>query len=687
MARALLTVVLQDQEGDVQASRTLTLYELDGTTPLAQTVYDAPTGGNIVVSPTTNSLGTARLYVANAQRIKLAVSGVAGTVDAEFSPDPSDVVTLAGTQTLTNKTLTAPTLTTPTMTDAVLTRAWMRGNSGTNGIYVDSTGKIGMIESATGADIPNPNNIVVIYKQTTGNEILFDCLLESTHPGTTLTTGTATSGSSTTLTQTGAGWTVNAYTLKHVVFLTGAGSTQPPRTILSNTSDTLTFTPALLGSDLPASGTTFRIVSAGDQGASRFFMRGRPGNIASIRAVEAHGTRDRGTGNTGVTGIEIGCHPGVEGYTDQYNTGAAVGAGEAGWLPVGVTGTATAGGASTLTDSSKTWIVNDYVLNYVDILTGTGAGQRRRIVSNTSTQLTVLTPWATQPDATSTYQIGTGVQADTGVYIYGDLGWKRYWAGVNYLGSKMAECIEDGSIASAGKGTFGTITHGTAGLTVKQATANALTTGLQVLRYDDADSGACVYGGGDNNAYIQALADGVGGSFIAVGGATSATALVVGGVTGHSGLLFQAQNVSGTARFQVRNGGEVRALGKGTFGSVSADGGGTLNVKQPSNDLAGGIRTIKSDDDTRYGSLYVDGSGDFYVQQIGTSTRYLQFQNAADFIFTPQSLDVGGAYYVDSVKVVGNQGAAVADATGAGDVVAQLNALLARVRAHGLIAT
>ena len=34
-----------------------------------------------------------------------------------------------------------------------------------------------------------------------------------------------------------------------------------------------------------------------------------------------------------------------------------------------------------------------------------------------------------------------------------------------------------------------------------------------------------------------------------------------------------------------------------------------------------------------------------------------------------------------------SQGAAVADATGAGDVVAQLNALLARIRAFGLIAT
>jgi hypothetical protein len=45
------------------------------------------------------------------------------------------------------------------------------------------------------------------------------------------------------------------------------------------------------------------------------------------------------------------------------------------------------------------------------------------------------------------------------------------------------------------------------------------------------------------------------------------------------------------------------------------------------------------------------------------------------------------AFYVGADKVVGARGAAVADATGAGDVVAQLNALLARCRAHGLIAT
>lgn len=44
-------------------------------------------------------------------------------------------------------------------------------------------------------------------------------------------------------------------------------------------------------------------------------------------------------------------------------------------------------------------------------------------------------------------------------------------------------------------------------------------------------------------------------------------------------------------------------------------------------------------------------------------------------------------YYVGGTKVIGAQGAAVADATDASSVITQLNALLSRLRAHGLIAT
>ena len=54
---------------------------------------------------------------------------------------------------------------------------------------------------------------------------------------------------------------------------------------------------------------------------------------------------------------------------------------------------------------------------------------------------------------------------------------------------------------------------------------------------------------------------------------------------------------------------------------------------------------------------------------------------AGQLAFNTALLDPAG------IKILGAQGAAVADATGAGDIVAQFNTFLARARAHGLIAT
>jgi hypothetical protein len=69
------------------------------------------------------------------------------------------------------------------------------------------------------------------------------------------------------------------------------------------------------------------------------------------------------------------------------------------------TGTATAGGASTLTNSAKTWTTNQWTNYQVRIVSGTGAGQIRTIASNTGTVLTVSAAWTTNPDATSVYSI------------------------------------------------------------------------------------------------------------------------------------------------------------------------------------------------------------------------------------------------------------------------------------------
>lgn len=68
-------------------------------------------------------------------------------------------------------------------------------------------------------------------------------------------------------------------------------------------------------------------------------------------------------------------------------------------------GTATSGATSTLTDSTKSWATNRWANYAVRILAGTGAGQIRPIASNTSTDLTIVGAWATNPDNTSVYAI------------------------------------------------------------------------------------------------------------------------------------------------------------------------------------------------------------------------------------------------------------------------------------------
>jgi hypothetical protein len=78
-------------------------------------------------------------------------------------------------------------------------------------------------------------------------------------------------------------------------------------------------------------------------------------------------------------------------------------------------GTATAGGASTLTDSGKSWTVNGYAGQVVKLTGGTGSGQVRNITSNTATQLTVTEAWATNPDATTTYTIVDGFARKGGI--------------------------------------------------------------------------------------------------------------------------------------------------------------------------------------------------------------------------------------------------------------------------------
>lgn len=98
----------------------------------------------------------------------------------------------------------------------------------------------------------------------------------------------------------------------------------------------------------------------------------------------------------------------------QTNLSATVGAdgrlvSTPAWLDSGfksfATGTATAGGANTLTNSAKNWTVNQWTNYQIRITAGTGTGQIRTVASNTATAITVSANWTTNPDATSQYSL------------------------------------------------------------------------------------------------------------------------------------------------------------------------------------------------------------------------------------------------------------------------------------------
>jgi len=124
------------------------------------------------------------------------------------------------------------------------------------------------------------------------------------------------------------------------------------------------------------------------------------------------------------------------------------------------------------------------------------------------------------------------------------------------------------------------------------------------------------------------------------------------------GVRGTADGNNGTGVF----GGAYGSFGNGVYGEASGSGIGVVAKNADTNGLA----------------LYAEASGSNGVAISAYGDLYA-FQ-------TTGAIDVGDGYCHGGVKVVGAQGAAVADATGAGDVVAQLNALLARMRTHGLIA-
>ena len=93
-------------------------------------------------------------------------------------------------------------------------------------------------------------------------------------------------------------------------------------------------------------------------------------------------------------------------------------------------GNATAAGSLSFTDNTKAWATDDFVGYYLKILSGTGKGQVRVIISNTANTLTLSQDWnnLSTPDVSSQYAItdvndnsitmGSQVSYDTGSTVF-----------------------------------------------------------------------------------------------------------------------------------------------------------------------------------------------------------------------------------------------------------------------------
>lgn len=121
---------------------------------------------------------------------------------------------------------------------------------------------------------------------------------------------------------------------------------------------------------------------------------GRPGNAANA-LLTAPVSGSSGTVSAPGTFVD-GASQGA--FLSAWAAGASGGS-------VLISGTASAGASTSLTDSSKAWTTDQYRDKLVQITSGTGSGQFRWIASNTATALRVSVAWTTAPDATSAYRI------------------------------------------------------------------------------------------------------------------------------------------------------------------------------------------------------------------------------------------------------------------------------------------
>jgi hypothetical protein len=271
-----------------------------------------------------------------------------------------------------------------------------------------------------GGSLLTGNNIIIRYGSGAGQERI----ITSVDPEVVEDSGLCTAALAGALTDTTKRWKPNQWVGFNcrVTFSTGV---QLQRTILFNTVDTLYFSDTTYQpyeSFDNAGFTTTPSATAGSQ--SSFLITSQNINLDSPLTVSAD-TTSKFIIQTGTIWLlsssasapfftwqmydianDIWMSKTANGTLfpaaigtdfDIERTGALAGA--------YLTGTTTSATTRTLTDSSKSMTIDEYVNYQIRITGGTGNGQRLRIVANGSNYFEVAKKWEITPDNTSTYAV------------------------------------------------------------------------------------------------------------------------------------------------------------------------------------------------------------------------------------------------------------------------------------------
>jgi len=294
-------------------------------------------------------------------------------------------------------------------------------------IYKSHHGFTGRIISATStsATIPglfdsfNGNTIIITSGTGAGQERV----ISNSFDPVIADNGTPTAVTTSEITDTTKSWTINQFAGHQVRIVTGAG-VQQIRKILYNSATVLTTADAAhAGQDFTANNiwSTALSVVAGLQ--SQYIIESSVVTVPSWTIIPDNTSRFTILSGTIFMSYVTGTTYGLQLYdvaSDMWyvktNNSGIISANIALVTDVSlehiqesigsfITSTATSGGASTLTDSNQSMSTNRYANFLIKITSGTGIGQQRTILANTTTTLTVIRPWEVNPNSTSGYRI------------------------------------------------------------------------------------------------------------------------------------------------------------------------------------------------------------------------------------------------------------------------------------------